>query len=231
MSSTTLALALATPKHPSTFTHSREHHLRSSKSSSVQRSHHCLLLGVLCFVFTSVKTSGKHQPGSPCTVLRLRFTLWTGTNAHHRQATRFSSLMRPRSSLQKSLKNTVRDFQTARTTKPSQGQATIFAHPTPFSTRVQKLASKPFRRSYNENHFHSQASYASAKTAVRSLLVLNTGVFGAWWWASNSRDAKLLRWLDENVTLSERNLAAGRYHTLITNAFSHVGLPHFAFSE
>lgn len=159
------------------------------------------------------------------------WSLKNNINAHTRQSTCILRFMPPRSPLQNSLTSTVRRLQTSRPSKASLGQATIFARPTPFSQQVHKLASKPFRRSYNENHSSSQASHASAQAAIRSLLLLNTGVFGAWWWASSSGDAKLLRWLNENVTLSERNLAAGRYYTLITNAFSHVGLPHFAFSK
>lgn len=74
------------------------------------------------------------------------------------------------------------------------------------------------------------ASYASIKRVLWTLIGLNTAVFGAWAYASATKNAKLQRKLSEHFTLSRYNLQCGRYHTLLTSAFSHVNIAHFAFN-
>ncbi|KAF2211934.1 hypothetical protein CERZMDRAFT_10602, partial [Cercospora zeae-maydis SCOH1-5] len=78
-----------------------------------------------------------------------------------------------------------------------------------------------------------QASYKSAKRAIWSIILINTGVFISWKYAeSRARrdDVKLWHYLLQNFTLSEPNLAQGRYHTMLTSAFSHKDLLHFGFN-
>lgn len=79
------------------------------------------------------------------------------------------------------------------------------------------------------------ASYKSAKRAVRTLILINTGVFLTWAYATGharqTNDTKLLQSLVQNFLLTEENLSQGRYHTMITSAFSHTNLFHFGFSK
>ena len=66
--------------------------------------------------------------------------------------------------------------------------------------------------------------------AVRTIIALNTAVFGTWYYARTTRDGNLLQWLNENFTLSMTNYRAGRYWTLLTSAFSHTDFVHFLFN-
>jgi membrane associated rhomboid family serine protease len=74
------------------------------------------------------------------------------------------------------------------------------------------------------------ARYQSIRGVMFALLGANAAVFGTWQYAINKKDSKLLRVLNENFLLSEANIKAGRYYTLVTNAFSHIAIGHFAFN-
>lgn len=126
--------------------------------------------------------------------------------------------------------STCRGFQINPSSKPALGKLTI-TRPTAFSQRANKSAVRSFRREFNNSSlFNTEASYKSAMWAVGTLILLNGGVFGAWTYASNKKDTKLLGQLEKHATLSEHNLAAGRYYTCVTSAFSHKELQHFAFN-
>jgi membrane associated rhomboid family serine protease len=73
-------------------------------------------------------------------------------------------------------------------------------------------------------------SYTSARMAIRTIIGLNTAVFGTWYYARSTKDSKLLQWLNENFTLSMVNYREGRYWTLLTSAFSHQNFVHFLFN-
>lgn len=86
-------------------------------------------------------------------------------------------------------------------------------------------------RAYSTNASPTQRpTHRSAKAAVVLLIGINTAVFGTWQYAEITQDAKLLTWLPCNTTLSWENINAGRYHTIISSAFSHKDLPHFLFN-
>lgn len=66
--------------------------------------------------------------------------------------------------------------------------------------------------------------------AIRTIMAVNTVVFGSWIYAANQNDRRLQQWLSENFTLSAMNWNAGRYYTLLTSAFSHQNFIHFLFN-
>lgn len=93
------------------------------------------------------------------------------------------------------------------------------------------FASRVFRRTYAYGGGGNPwQAYASNMRAVYLIIGLNTAMFGAWQYARSQRDRKLLQQLYNNATLSWENIRAGRHWTLITNAFSHINLVHFAFN-
>ncbi|CAK1365927.1 hypothetical protein CB0940_09618 [Cercospora beticola] len=134
--------------------------------------------------------------------------------------------------------NSPRLYATGSTKRLIDAKSLSFARPTPFAHRLNKLIaqSKPFRRSYSSPNGHGNmpASYKSAKRAVRTLILINTGVFLTWAYAGGqarqTNDTKLLQSLVRNFMLTEENLAQGRYHTLITSAFSHSNFWHFGIN-
>ncbi|KAM3417770.1 hypothetical protein BST61_g5999 [Cercospora zeina] len=157
------------------------------------------------------------------------------------------SVTRPCPSLRQSTYSSIRPslnissprFHTTGPTKPvAQITSPLFARPAPFAQRLDKLISqsKPFRRqysSYYDNPEKARASYKSAKRAIWSIILINTGVFVSWIWAESKArrgDTKALHFLYQNFILSEPNLAQGRYHTMLTSAFSHKDLLHFGFN-
>lgn len=135
--------------------------------------------------------------------------------------------------------NSLRLHATGSPKRLADAKSLSFARPTPFAHRLNKLIaqSRPFRRSYSSpnDHGNMPASYKSAKRAVRTLILINTGVFLTWAYASGhahqTNDTKLLQSLVRNFMLTEENLAQGRYHTLITSAFSHSNFWHFGISK
>lgn len=66
--------------------------------------------------------------------------------------------------------------------------------------------------------------------AVWVLIGLNTAVFAFWQHAIHNKDRRLLNTLTRYTTCSWQNIQEGRYITLITSAFSHIDLGHFAFN-
>lgn len=89
------------------------------------------------------------------------------------------------------------------------------------------------RRAYHPDSAGASAaygSYLSGKRMIWTLIGLNTVVFGAWQIAAATNNHELTRKLHQHATLSEDNLVAGRYHTLVTSAFSHKDLGHFALN-
>ena len=66
--------------------------------------------------------------------------------------------------------------------------------------------------------------------AVWGMIGINTAVFCAWQYARAQRDNDLLVRFQQNATCSWENVKAGRYHTLITSAFTHHAPQHFLFN-
>ena len=71
-----------------------------------------------------------------------------------------------------------------------------------------------------------QTLYRQKRTVLGAVLVANVAVFGTWLYAKNKPDAPLVRSLYRNFTLSRQAINDGRYWTLITSGFSHIGLFH-----
>jgi membrane associated rhomboid family serine protease len=63
---------------------------------------------------------------------------------------------------------------------------------------------------------------------------INIAVLATWHYAFNSaqryKDPGLYLWMDRNFLLSRPNLDAGRFWTILTSTFSHVGLDHIAMN-
>ncbi|KXL47234.1 hypothetical protein M433DRAFT_3408 [Acidomyces richmondensis BFW] len=66
--------------------------------------------------------------------------------------------------------------------------------------------------------------------AVWTLIGVNTAVFALWQYAIYNKDRSLLQTLTRYTTCSWQNMREGRYITLITSAFSHADVGHFAFN-
>jgi membrane associated rhomboid family serine protease len=69
-----------------------------------------------------------------------------------------------------------------------------------------------------------------ANATIWTIIAINVTVYGAWKYAEGYKDTRLYRLLTENATLSELNLKAKRYYTLVTCAFSHRDLNHLIFN-
>ena len=61
-------------------------------------------------------------------------------------------------------------------------------------------------------------------TALWGLICTNAGVYYAW----NASDD--IRWMRKHFTVSEEALHRGRYHTMLTSAFSHFDMTHLAMN-
>lgn len=66
--------------------------------------------------------------------------------------------------------------------------------------------------------------FRTSRSICGGIIGINILVLGAW--NGTGHDGR--RWLVDNCTLSMRNWRAGRYWTIITSAFSHMGVFHFA---
>ncbi|KAF2481869.1 hypothetical protein BDY17DRAFT_325379 [Neohortaea acidophila] len=87
------------------------------------------------------------------------------------------------------------------------------------------------RKSFvNGRGYSSALPGASTRTMMWTIIGLNAAVFGAWQYAIARKDRKLFQKLSQNFTVSAQNIRDGRYWTLVTSAFSHQGLGHFAFN-
>jgi membrane associated rhomboid family serine protease len=86
-----------------------------------------------------------------------------------------------------------------------------------------------FIRAFSSTPFKGP-SYRSAQAVIWTIIGLNTLVFSAWTYAKSNNDRNMLMKLYQNFTLSKENFNAGRTWTLVTSAFSHNLLPHFAFN-
>ena len=101
----------------------------------------------------------------------------------------------------------------------------------PISSPNPSIFNPIFRRTFANGYHHDPyASYTSARMAIRTIIGLNTAVFGTWYYAQSTNDSPLLQWLNENFTLSMVNYRAGRYWTLLTSAFAHQNFVHFLFN-
>ncbi|KAF2769008.1 rhomboid-domain-containing protein [Teratosphaeria nubilosa] len=84
------------------------------------------------------------------------------------------------------------------------------------------------RRSFASYHHASHPGFVTS--AIYLIIGLNTAVFAAWQYAEVTRDFNIIRLLEDHFLLSERNVKAGRYWTLVTSAFSHMHIWHFALN-
>lgn len=72
--------------------------------------------------------------------------------------------------------------------------------------------------------------FESTRAAVRVIMGLNIAVFGAWTYASTTRNEKWHRYLTENALLSWAHVRANHYWTVVTSAFSHKAPMHILFN-
>lgn len=88
------------------------------------------------------------------------------------------------------------------------------------------------------------ASSAVTKGLLWTTIGANVYVWGKWHvipdlaaakqgpdsYAYRQAQAKHLKYMDENYTLSRKNMAEGRWWTLITSSFSHIGMTHLGIN-
>ncbi|KAK5699346.1 hypothetical protein LTR17_023315 [Elasticomyces elasticus] len=96
------------------------------------------------------------------------------------------------------------------------------------SFAMQSPRNEITRRAYNTQPMIY--TKASATRAIWLIIGLNTAVFGGWQYAQYNRDHKLLRTLQDNFLLSWKNVQDGRPWVVLTSAFSHMSVTHFAFN-
>jgi len=102
--------------------------------------------------------------------------------------------------------------------------------------RSSPFASSPTRRAYHHHPFQPPSSTSDGSAVLWTIIGANTAVFLAWQVASPQSvipyvgisKAKIRHFLSSNFLLSNAHLAAGRYWTLLTSAFSQAQLGHFA---
>lgn len=70
----------------------------------------------------------------------------------------------------------------------------------------------------------------SSRRVISLIIAANALVYGAWYYGEHTADKALLRQLNDNFTLSLRNLKENRYYVLLTSAFSHMNFVHIAFN-
>lgn len=89
-------------------------------------------------------------------------------------------------------------------------------------------------RAYRNQHrgtYFPMANLIATRNAYRTLLGINTAVFGAWLYAKYvAEDGRLQRLWHENFTISLPNIDAGRYWTMLTSSLAHQSVMHFAFN-
>lgn len=73
-------------------------------------------------------------------------------------------------------------------------------------------------------------AYRNARNVTIAFIGLNTAVFGAWQYALQPKQWRLNRELVKHFMLSWDAIKAGRKYTMITSAFSHKDLRHFALN-
>ncbi|SMR60528.1 unnamed protein product [Zymoseptoria tritici ST99CH_1E4] len=100
--------------------------------------------------------------------------------------------------------------------------ATWLGKPDTYGTARRLFSSVPEVQTY--------ANHQSAKRAMWAVIGVNAAVWGTWVYSISSKDKKLRRTMDENFLLSGTNLKEGRYHTMVTSAFSHIDPFHFIFN-
>ncbi|SMR63643.1 unnamed protein product [Zymoseptoria tritici ST99CH_3D1] len=101
-----------------------------------------------------------------------------------------------------------------------------------FFSQTATWLGKPDTYGTTRRFMYSMPS-ANPKPVMRivfGLIGVNAAVFGAWHYAIAYRDHRLLRTMNAHFKLSETNLKEGRYHTLITSAFSHTDFRHILFN-
>ncbi|KAK4497159.1 hypothetical protein PRZ48_011609 [Zasmidium cellare] len=103
-----------------------------------------------------------------------------------------------------------------------------FRRPAPEPSIFERVSRFTPRRAYSQVYWGGPDP--GVMRTVWTIITLNAAVFGAWQYAEMKKDRKVERQLYENVTLMEANIQAGRSHTLLTSAFSHRDVGHFAFN-
>lgn len=88
------------------------------------------------------------------------------------------------------------------------------------------LGSTVIRRAYHNVY----ATHASARRAIWLIIGLNTAIFGTFQWAQYRGDRSLQSLILDNTLCSWAQYNAGKWWTLITCAFTHFNLAHFAFN-
>ena len=82
---------------------------------------------------------------------------------------------------------------------------------------------------FTPSNFDARA-FRNATNATWAIIGLNSAVFAAWQYAQRPEQWQLNRRLAKHFMLSWDGIKAGHHYTMITSAFSHQGLKHFAFN-
>ena len=86
------------------------------------------------------------------------------------------------------------------------------------------------RSHYSSGYAPYRDTHRSAVSATWLIIALNTGVFAGWQYANSTRDSRLQQRLYDYFTVSWSNVREGRPWTVLTSAFSHISITHFAFN-
>ncbi|KAK4988612.1 hypothetical protein LTR50_003795 [Elasticomyces elasticus] len=89
-----------------------------------------------------------------------------------------------------------------------------------------------YNQSSNHRYYFSDptSAYRSARFVTISLLATNAVVFAAWQYAQFTHNRRLRNFVEDNTLLSLPAWHAGKWWTLVTSAFAHHDLTHFAFN-
>ncbi|KAK3715548.1 hypothetical protein LTR37_007036 [Vermiconidia calcicola] len=106
----------------------------------------------------------------------------------------------------------------------------IFSARQPDLLRDYGILGRTFASGYGYQGGEILRHQKSIGRIVWTIIGVNAAVFGAWQLAITEKNQTLYRNLDENFKLSLNNWKDGRAWTIITSAFSHQMLAHFAFN-
>jgi membrane associated rhomboid family serine protease len=102
------------------------------------------------------------------------------------------------------------------------------------SARSPQILSNPGLgrgRGYHPTTSRLQDTFANRQRFLWGLVGVNATVFGLWQYSESTRNFPLNKFLMRHFTLSEFGVRVHhRFHTMLTAAFSHRDLSHFAFN-
>ena len=111
------------------------------------------------------------------------------------------------------------------------GAACFPAQNTALSTlRHHDTSISTYRSPMTRRQFSFEAGSDSIMSVYWIMLGLNAVPFALWSYAEAQRNSSLQHWLAKNFLISAESWERGRWWTVVTSAFSHASLGHFAFN-